>query len=174
MISKPIRECLTIMQLYNVQSILEIGCGHGGIIAQFHAPILIGVDNFEPAVIKAKQDYPRPIFLKYDVTQLRGLFIEKSFDAVIGFDILEHLEYEKMVQVVGDCEDFARTLVIFFSPIGQEALDNQPADEDGNPGMKHVTKVEEKYFTGRGYVSRLYSDYYKNSPARAMLAIKEL
>jgi SAM-dependent methyltransferase len=173
MICEPIKKSLEFMSLYNVQSILEIGCGRGGIISQFYAPTLVGVDNWEPALIKAKQEYSRPIFLKHDVTHLRGLFIEKSFDAVIGFDILEHLPNEDMVRAVEDCEEFAKKLVLFFSPLDEEGLNFHPVPEDSNPGMSHVTIIREGFFVERGYITHIYPGYHENG-ATAMLAIKEL
>lgn len=173
MICEPIKKTLEYMQLYNVQSILEVGCGRGGILAQFHAPVRVGVDNFEPYLIYAKQTFPGPIWLKHDVCQLRELFVEKSFDAVIGFDILEHIHEPQMQQLVQCCEDSARKLVVFFSPLDEIGLEVQPGPAEGNEGMRHVTIIREAAFQSLGYKTITYPDYYGNN-ATAMLAIKEL
>ncbi len=172
-ICRPIKRATKLMQLYHVQSILEVGCGKGGILAQFHAPLRIGVDNFEPFLIYAKQTFPGPIFMKFDVRNLRDIFLEKSFDAVIGFDILEHLSEKDMLDLIQVCEEFARKLVIFFSPLDEKGLEIEPEAVEENPGMAHLTIIRAKIFNDKSYQVFLYPGYHKNG-VTAMLAIKEL
>ncbi len=171
--SLPVEKATEFIKLYNTESILEVGCGKGGILAQFNAPVRIGIDYFRPFLDEAKKIYQGIIFVQHDVTALSICFLAGSFDAVIGFDILEHLPENDMYALIQTCEDLAKKLVIFFSPLDEAGLMMHPEPVEGNPGMKHVTIIKERYFTERGYLTFKYPDYHGNG-VTALLAIKEM
>jgi 2-polyprenyl-3-methyl-5-hydroxy-6-metoxy-1,4-benzoquinol methylase len=174
----PVREATRIMNLYHVNSILEAGCGKGGIIAQFNAPLRIGVDFYRSALMEARRDYPGILFAQQDVNTLPIFWLPGSFEAVIGFDILEHLAASEMSALIQNCEDLAKKLVIFFSPLDEAGLAMHPERVDDLPGMRHVTIIREEVFLKRGYKTFKYPNYYYGSQYEnnitAMLAIKEL
>jgi len=167
----PIKKATQFMNLYHIGSILEVGCGKGGILAQFNAPVRIGIDYFRPFLEEAKKTYPGIIFLQHDVSVLPISLLAGSFDTVIGFDILEHLPGADMRALIQTSEDLARKLVIFFSPLDEPGLLMQPEDVEGNPGMKHVKIIRESYFLERGYTTFKYPDYH-GVGITALLAIK--
>lgn len=74
--------------------ILEVGCGAGGMAkaVKFYRPDLevLGIDISQKAIEEAKQKPEKVNFLKGNAYQLP--FKDKSFDAVLIFDLLEHLE----------------------------------------------------------------------------------
>lgn len=171
--SLPVKKANELLHLYNIDSILEVGCGRGGIIAQFKASRRIGVDFNRKFLIEAQRDYPGILFIQQDVTTLPNLWLPGSLEAVIGFDILEHLPEAYMLDLIQNCEDIAKKLVIFFSPLDEAGLDIQPEEADKAPGMRHVTIIREEVFLKRGYTTFKYPNYYGNN-ATAMLAIKEM
>lgn len=174
-ISDPVKKAIELVNLYSVKSILEIGCGRGGILAQFNVPIKVGVDNFTPFMEYATQTYPTDdvFYLKYDVRKLSDIFLPRSFDVVMGFDILEHLPAGDMYDVIGICEKLARKLIIFFSPLDELGLAYPPEIVEGNNGMQHVTIIREQFFKDNSYKTITWPKYHATG-ATAMLAIKEL
>ena len=74
--------------------ILEVGCGGGGMVKaiKFYRPDLkvIGVDISKKAISEAKKDPHRVNFFLADAYNLP--FRDKSFEAVLMFDFLEHLD----------------------------------------------------------------------------------
>lgn len=74
--------------------VLDAGCGAGGMTKaiKYYRPDLklVGVDISKKAVNEAKKDAQGVEFLYGDVTNLSE-FKEETFDAVVTFDVLEHL-----------------------------------------------------------------------------------
>jgi len=173
MISEPVKRSIEMMNLYGVKNILEIGCGKGGILAQFHAPVRIGVDHFEPFIVEGKKNYRDIVFIKHDVYNLREIFQPQTFDAVIGFDILEHLEESRMINLIQLAEYLSRTLIIFFSPLDEAGFQKWQEPIEGNDSMIHKTIIRESYLKDSGYMTTVYQNYH-GAGVHAMLAIKEL
>ena len=171
--SSPVKKTNELLHLYNVQSILEVGCGRGGIIAQFSAPWRIGIDFNLELLKEAHKNYPDILFLQLDANNLPNIWLPGSIEAVIGFDILEHLPEPGMAALIQNCEDLAKKLVIFFSPLDEEGLAMQPAEADNAPGMKHIMIIREELFLKRGYSTFKYPNYHGEN-ITAMLAIKEM
>lgn len=75
-------------------NVLEIGCGGGAMIGaiKFYRPDLesYGADISKIALSYAKKDFPNVSFLYADIYKLP--FTDSSFDAVLTFDIMEHLK----------------------------------------------------------------------------------
>ena len=174
-ISDPVKRSIELVNLYGAKSLLEIGCGKGGILTQFNVPLKVGVDNFTPFIEWAARNLSvdKTFYIKHDVRNLFDIFLPRSFDAVIGFDILEHLPNGDMYEVIETCEKIARKLIIFFSPLDELGLDTSPAIDEGNKGMRHLTIMREQFFKDNGYKTITWPKYHANG-ATAMLAIKEL
>ncbi len=84
--------------LVNIQGrVLEVGCGAGGMAKaiKYYRPDLdvMGIDISKKAITKAKKDSSGVKFLKGNAYKIP--FKDKSFDAVLMFDLLEHLEDPK-------------------------------------------------------------------------------
>lgn len=171
--SAPVKKANEFIKLYSAESVFEVGCGRGGIIAQFHVPTRIGVDSNKEFIASARSKYPGIIFLEQLISALPLIWYPRAFDAVIGFDVLEHLPESEMHEAIQNCEDMARKLVIFFSPLDEAGLAMQPQDADKIPGMKHITIIREDLFLVRGYTIFKYPRYHGNE-VTAMLAIKEM
>jgi 2-polyprenyl-3-methyl-5-hydroxy-6-metoxy-1,4-benzoquinol methylase len=173
MLSEPIKKTISIAQTYGVKSILEVGCGKGGILEQFPIEKKVGIDHFAPYIIEANNKYPEILFIKHDLKRLYELLPIPAFDMIIGFDILEHLEEQDMINLVVTCEELSKKVIVFFSPLGIEGLKAFTEDVDMNSRMKHITIIEEEFFKNRGYATTIYKNYHKQN-IDAVLAIKEL
>jgi 2-polyprenyl-3-methyl-5-hydroxy-6-metoxy-1,4-benzoquinol methylase len=139
---------------------LEIGTGGGGILAQLQIPTRIGIDNYEPSLFSAMSVYPAIVFLKYDIVKLREIFLPKSFDVVIGFDILEHFTSEQVPGIIETCELFAKKAIVFWLPLEREMSQN-PIPE--NPGQSHKSLFTPKDFDMRGYETIRFPHYWRIS-----------
>jgi 2-polyprenyl-3-methyl-5-hydroxy-6-metoxy-1,4-benzoquinol methylase len=170
--STPVKDAMHMMNLYGVRSIAEMGCGKCGILAQFHAQTKVGVDHFQPYLDEAHRLFPEIILFNSDVSLVED-FMPQTFDAIIAFDVLEHLEERRLSTFVQACELAARKLVIFFSPLDEAGLEMCPEDIDENPSMRHITIIRREYFRERGYKVLIY-DHYWGVNQHAMLVIKEL
>jgi SAM-dependent methyltransferase len=173
MISIPIKQSIQIMQTYGTKSMLEIGCGKGGILSQFPFQTKIGIDHFEPYILEAKKHNPNDIFILGDIRNLYTYFTSCSFDTIIGFDILEHLTMLDIEKVILMSEEISKKLVIFFFPSGENSAYFITEDVDINPSMKHITVLEKSFFENKGYSTHIYPDYHGKG-FDGCLAIKEL
>lgn len=96
---------------------LEIGCGPGVLREQFETATrwtIDGTDLYVPALKAARAGRGRTLY--YDVTEERGEFVD-SYDAVILFDVLEH---------IADTPGFLKSVVRHLRP-GGWLLINVPA-----------------------------------------------
>ncbi len=176
--SLPVKKANEFIKIYSVESILEVGCGRGGIIAQFQSACRIGIDFNRELLEESRKNYPGIIFIHQDITTLPNLWLPGSLEAVIGFDILEHLPEAQMHGLIQNCEDIAKKLVIFFSPLDESGLVMHPESVEDIPGMRHVTLIKEEVFLQRGYSTFKYPHYFYGKQygnnITAMLAIKEM
>ena len=124
----PIRQALS-----GCQSVLDIGCGTGELMAQvnkggFYA---VGVDLFKPYLKMAKEKHAHNEFVKGDIETLE--FKPKSFDAVMAIDIIEHLEKEKGTILINKMKSWARKKVLLITPNGYVSQH----EYDANPYQIH-------------------------------------
>lgn len=115
-------------ELRGCKSVLELGCGKNSplrhVKKKWHA---VGVDLFEDAINESKT---RSIHDEYVIGDVLNVdFKERSFDAVIALDLIEHLKKEEGYKLLEHMQKFARKKVIIFTPNGfleQGVLENNP------------------------------------------------
>ncbi|MEK7560790.1 MAG: class I SAM-dependent methyltransferase [Patescibacteria group bacterium] len=103
-----------------IESILDVACGLSLKSKFLPAKIRVGVDIYEKYFDHIEADVPY-VVVKYDVRKLRDIFVPRSFDLVIGIDILEHLQKREGLALMRQCEEIAKKAVVFettkgFSP----------------------------------------------------------
>jgi len=137
--------------LADCESILELGCGD-------HSPILyIGygrktdaVDIFQPYVDKHNKAGDYHMCWQADILEMDlpgGL--HKGYDAVVMFDVLEHLPRGKVEQMnlFKRMEQCAKKKAIIFTPNG--FVENDEIDDD--PWQKHLSAWWPEDYIKRGY-----------------------
>lgn len=111
------RSVAKILRDYGAHSVLDIGCGDGGgynaMRATMGGIIYTGTDFSDIAIQKAKQDYPDALWAtaEYD----KQPFDDKSFDAVISQETLEHVENPGAL--LDEANRLARDLIIITTPL---------------------------------------------------------
>ena len=141
--------------LADCDAILELGCGPPLGFIQTISPLLqVGygkktdaVDIYKPYIDKHNE---LGSFCNCWVGDVLNIVLpEKTYDAVVMFDVLEHLPREKVESsdLLSRIEKCAIKKVIFFTPNG-----HVPNDEiDGNPYQAHLSGWEPGDYLARGY-----------------------
>jgi SAM-dependent methyltransferase len=106
-----------IAQASKYDSVLEIGCSTGKIIAQIKAGTRIGIDACERAISIARSERPRVLYQVCDLnnTELIGI---REVECIIGQDIIEHLFKIKARELLRWIETVATKRIILFIPVG--------------------------------------------------------
>ena len=135
--------------LADCDTILELGCGSNSPILQIgYGKKTYAVDIFQPYVDMHNRLGNYRECWQADVLKF-SLATIKSFDAVVAFDILEHLD-RSAVEARGLLEEMekqARKKVILFTPNGWTAN----SQVDGNEYQLHRSQWEPADYQGRGY-----------------------
>jgi predicted TPR repeat methyltransferase len=104
----------------NCHSVLDIGCGDGSHMASI-TPFInyaVGIDAFAHSLDKAQQAKIYSQTYLMDVKQIDELFENDSFDCVLAFDLIEHLEKDDGLHLLDLMEKIAAKKVIVFTPNG--------------------------------------------------------
>jgi len=133
-------------ELQDCSTVLDLGCGPSSPL-QFcrNIKFSVGVEPFTPYLQKSKT---RRIHTRYINAKVEDLdFKEKSFDAVIMLEVLEHIDQKKGREIIKKIEKWAKKKVIISAPNGFLA---QPA-VDNNQLQKHLSGWSTKMIGALGY-----------------------
>lgn len=98
-------------------SILDVGCGEDSPLRLFaHRSYRVGVDAHQPALERSRATGIHDEYLLGDVTTLEEMFEPGSFDAVVAFDVLEHLEQQDGLDLLRSMERIATRRVVVLTP----------------------------------------------------------
>ncbi|MBN2012878.1 class I SAM-dependent methyltransferase [candidate division KSB1 bacterium] len=107
-------------ELKPVYSILDVGCGTNS-----HLRILknanhykVGVDIYKPSILKSRKQNIHDNYIQMNVNELESTIRDKSFDCVIAFDLIEHLETDDGLRLIKAMEKVALSKVILLTPNG--------------------------------------------------------
>ena len=120
--------------LSNCDSVLDIGCGEdsplGRVKKNFYSE---GVDIFEESLKKSKKNKIHDKYVSMNILKLGTKYKEKSFDAVIALDVIEHFKKGTANKLIKDMEKIAKKKVILLTPNGFYKQDHI----NGNPHQIH-------------------------------------
>jgi len=119
-------------ELDGCSSVLDLGCGTSSWLRVCSIPYSVGVDAFEPSLKESKGKRLHTQYIMADVRSVE--FKAGSFDAVIAFEVIEHLTKEEGHKLLIDMERWARNKVIISTPNGYVPLN--PLD---NPFQRHMS-----------------------------------
>lgn len=130
-------------------SILDVGCGQGlpmqMINRRMKVKRSVGIDIYEPYLEELRRKRIHSEYIKMDIKNLK--FKDKSFDVVIGLQVLEHLHKKDSWKVLKKMEKIAKKQIIVAMPIGKTY---HPA-VDGNKHQLHLCGFYPAEFTKKGY-----------------------
>lgn len=130
---------LTAKQYVNGKRVLDIACGEGygsKLMKTWGADSVVGVDISEEALKVANNQFSGDgvVFLKHTAEELP--FENNSFDVVVSFETVEHLDYpEKLLQEIARVVKF-NGVVLISCPNDPYYSKNDPAFS--NPFHKHA------------------------------------
>jgi hypothetical protein len=111
--------------LFDCESILDLGCGHNSHIRFCDAKYKVGVELFDRYIKESQEKGIHNKYIKSDVTKVD--FEPNSFDAIIMIDVLEHLKKEDALELIKKMNIWAKKKIIILTPNGfmhQENVDN--------------------------------------------------
>lgn len=172
---KPV-QYLVLRELMDCDSVLDLGCGRHSMV-----PIIssrtktVGVEFFKPHFEEAVRSGRHKEYLNLDIT--KADFPDKSFDAVILLDVIEHLSKEEGLSLLKKMERWARKKIIIFTPNGFLHQDGY----DENPLMAHqsgwtaadMRGLGFKVFGVRGFKFLKKGDHHDHDQERPKIPMSE-
>ena len=121
--------------LPDCKSVLDLGCGDDSVLKlNFGEFYSVGVDIFEPALLKSRRKGIHSDYIRADIRKLPVK--QKSFDCVLALELIEHLTEEEGYEFLKNIESIARKRVIIATPNGFI----QPRQEDRHGNIWQVHK----------------------------------
>ena len=123
---------LMTAELASCESVLDVGCGKRSPLPDVPGRYRsVGVDAHPPALEASRAAGLHDDYLEQDVRRLD--VPDGSFDAVVMFDLIEHLEREDAVELLRRAERVARRVVVLTTPNGFV----EQGGYDGNELQRH-------------------------------------
>lgn len=128
---------------------------------------LLGCEIVDSYLDRAKSYFP---VIKFDLKKSSfKMFRNKSFDVVMALDVIEHLDYETAIRVIGNMERIARKKIIIYTPVNYKSNEENVKNAWGmgeNEYQKHQCFIPSSRFESWGYKVSF------PSPDKNTLAIK--
>lgn len=133
-------------ELSDCESVLDLGCGPDSPLQYCgNVKYSVGVEAFRPYLDESKK---KRIHTKYLWKKIENLnFPDKSFEAVIMIEVLEHLPKELGDKILRKADDWARKKVIISTPNGFFPMENV----DQNQWQKHLSGWTIEKFKRMGF-----------------------
>lgn len=170
-------------QMLKNKSVLDIGCGDGRNYT-IDSGIYVGIDNndriysYPPEFNRYKSLNTMQFFMKYDFSNGFIPFLDKSFDAVLLIDVIEHLEKDKALILLKEAERIAKEKIIIYTPEGfleQNEKEGKQRDPTFDKYDIHRCGFDKKELEERGYIIEVYSgDGVHNRQYNALLGVKNV
>lgn len=125
-----------IKELRDCDSVLDLGCGENSMLRFIPAPNwTVGVDAWGTCVRTSRGRNIHHDYIMADITKLQ--LAEKSVDAIMLMEVLEHLTKEEGLSLLDKMKRIARKRIILTTPNGY-----LPQDNPDNPFQKHKSGWE--------------------------------
>lgn len=133
----------------NIKTILDLGCGKGDFGVFFNENNkyeITGLEIYDPYLKITRQTKKYKNLISADLTK-KLKFKDKSFDAVVCLQVIEHLKKSEGQELLSEAQRVAKKMVLFTTPVGeceQEAYDK-------NDYQKHHSAWLPEEFKKMGY-----------------------
>lgn len=111
-------------------SVLDLGCGDNSPLRNIKSVTYsVGFDAFRESVEKSKKKRIHTEYRLGDLKKIDKYFNNKSFDAVVALDVIEHLDKKESIDLIKKMEKIARKKVVILTPNGfyhQDAYGSNP------------------------------------------------
>ena len=115
-------------------TLIDVGCGENSGIRSFkNKPYSIGVEIFDEAIEKSKQNNIHDKYVKINVMDIGTFFSKNSHDCVMANGLIEHLNKEEGYKLLQMMERIAIKKVFLTTPNGFVKQGNI----EGNPWQIH-------------------------------------
>lgn len=116
--------------LTDCNSVLDVGCGSNSPIKAVKKTFYSeGIDIYRPSIVESKKNNIHDKYITGNIENIDKYYKNKSFDAVIALDVIEHFDKEDGLKLIEKMEKIARKKVILLTPNGfvhQGHIDNNP------------------------------------------------
>ena len=141
--------------LNGCRSVLDVGCGSNSPIREVKKRFYSeGIDIDKPSIIQSKKKKIHDRYIVGDIQDIDKYYKQKSFDAVISTDVIEHLEKKDALRLLKKMEKIARKKIIILTPNGfyhQDHLDKNPHQEHKSGwSVNDLTRIKYKVYGLRG------------------------
>jgi hypothetical protein len=116
-------------------SLLDVGCGSDSPV-QFlrkRPGRLVGVEGFMPSIEQSRNRGIHDDYVCVDLANLGDAVEARSYDCVLGIDVIEHFEKEQGLALIRDMEKIASRRVVLLTPNGFQPQEGH----SGNPYQEH-------------------------------------
>jgi SAM-dependent methyltransferase len=136
----------TAAALDDSETVLDVGCGTESILERLpRRGHTTGLDGHLPAIEHSRARGIHDDYVHADAARLE--LADDTYDAVIAFDLIEHLTKPDGLQLLADAERIARRVVVVFTPNGAVEQD----EYDGNPLQAHRSAWSPADFRESGF-----------------------
>lgn len=166
--------------LGNAKSILDVGCGDGSLMIKVNRDKkydITGVDLYKPYLKLAKRSGVYKNVISSDIRKIK--FKDKSFDAVLASQVIEHLTKKDALKLIKKMEKIARHKIILATPNGfvkydpfEIIDDNKLQEHKSGWEIKEMKKMGYEVFgQGSGFIYRPSGLLYKFRGLKDILVI---
>lgn len=175
-------------ELKGCHRILDLGCGPSSYLENLPYKgfrYSVGVDGYQPSLDECKRKGLHDEHICVDI--MNASFPDKSFDAVMCCQCIEHLTPKDADILLHRMEQWARKKILITTPNCEEGFALAPEDEAHSPGfdrysdknlMRHISGWTTDSFRLQGFKVRGYQgnplNFFFPKKAPQLLAIKTL
>ena len=134
--------------LKGCKSVLDLGCGYESPVKDVFNAFSVGVEVQKNYVKKAVSDSTHTIIIKSGVLELLPMIKDKSFDAVVAIDFIEHLSKKQGMLLRKHMERIAKKKVVIFTPNGKVTAGKPPTDFDDHHSGWTIKDFDKYKITG--------------------------
>ena len=135
-------------ELSDCSSVLDVGCGHSSPIGSIKKDFISeGIDIHKKTIDESRKKKNHDKYTVGDIMTLPKFYKDKSFDACVSIDVIEHFTKKDALKLIKDMEAVAVKKVIILTPNGFY----EQHDYDGNPHQVHLSGWSRRDLEKLGY-----------------------